>query len=222
MPDFELVLKTTFAGRQFTDEAVTDEDVAAILDVARFASSGGNAQPWRVVAVRDAETKRTILSSATDTVRRYVAQQRAGERGFTTVVPSRVTHADVAAVPDEAVSWYAALAAAPVLLVIGVDLGLVASVDAGLERVGVVSGASIYPFVQNILLTARARGLSAVLTTFAVAAEGTVRDLLRLPPTVALAAFVPLGHPQKVITKLTREPVSSFAHWESWDGPTIG
>jgi hypothetical protein len=52
-----------------------------------------------------------------------------------------VTEADVSAVPDDPVAWYADLAEAPVLLVIGVELGLVTSMDAGLDRVGVVSGA---------------------------------------------------------------------------------
>jgi acyl-CoA synthetase (AMP-forming)/AMP-acid ligase II len=52
-----------------------------------------------------------------------------------------------------------------------------------------------------------------------VIAEDTVRELLGLPLSVALAAFVPLGHPDKVITKLTRNPLPEFAHWETWDGP---
>ena len=47
------------------------------------------------------------------------------------------------------------IAQAPVVLVVGVDLRVVASMDQDLSRVGVVSGASIYPFVWNILLAAR-------------------------------------------------------------------
>jgi nitroreductase len=219
--DFEQILRTTFAGRRFTDAPVTDEDVAAVLDVARFASSGGNRQPWRVVAIRDTDTKRAVLGCGTEALRRYTAQQRAGESPYNSVVPSRVTDADVAGVPDDAVAWYVGLAAAPVVLVIGVELRLVASFDARLDRVGVVSGASIYPFVHNVLLAARARGLSGVLTTFAVAGEASVRELLALPASVAVAAVVPLGHPAKVIRKLTREPVAEFARWESWAGAPV-
>lgn len=44
------------------------------------------------------------------------------------------------------------------MLVVGVDLRLVASMDADLDRVGVVCGASIYPFAWNILLAARYEG----------------------------------------------------------------
>jgi nitroreductase len=75
--------------------------------------------------------------------------------------------------------------------------------------------------VQNVLLATRARGLSGVLTTFAVTAEHVVREWLGLPSSVALAAVVPLGHPSRMLTRLTRKPVSEFAHWESWDGPAV-
>jgi nitroreductase len=46
--------------RQFTDEAPTDEELAAIADVARWSGSGTNSQPWRFVVVRNPETIRRI------------------------------------------------------------------------------------------------------------------------------------------------------------------
>jgi nitroreductase len=39
--------------RQFTDEPVSDEDVATLLDVARWTGSSKNSQPWQFVVVRD-------------------------------------------------------------------------------------------------------------------------------------------------------------------------
>ena len=39
--------------RQFTDEAPTDEQLAAIADVARWTGSSTNTQPWRFIVVRD-------------------------------------------------------------------------------------------------------------------------------------------------------------------------
>jgi nitroreductase len=41
--------------RQFTDEAPTDEQLAAIADVARWTGSSKNTQPWRFIVVRDRE-----------------------------------------------------------------------------------------------------------------------------------------------------------------------
>lgn len=218
---FDEVLRTAFAAREFTDRPVTDAEVGAILDLARFASSGGNAQGWRVVAIRSAELKREVIDAGLETARRYVAQQQAGERGFSTVVPSAVTDEDVAAIPDAALQGYRNLANAPVLLVIGVDLRLVAAMDRDLDRVGIVGGASVYPFVHNTILAAHARGLGAALTTFATAAESIIKELLGFPDSVAVAAVVPLGYPTRYLTKLTRNPVPTFAHWETWAGRPI-
>lgn len=221
MAELDDVIRTTFAARTFTDEDVTDAEVADILDLARFAPSGGNRQGWRVVVVREPARKAAVLECGTPAVRRYVTEAANGHNPLNTIVPSPVTDEQAAELPDEHLAWYRGLASAPVLLVVGVDLSVVASVDAGLNRVGVASGASIYPFVHNVLLVARSRGLSGVLTTFAAAGEGQVRELVGFPPEVAVAAVVPLGHPTKVLTKLTRRPVDSFARFERWDGEAV-
>lgn len=221
MADLEQVMRTTFSSREFQDRPVADEDVAGVLDLARFASSGSNRQGWRVVAIRSADTKRAVLDASMPIARRYIAARAAGEQPFTDLAPSSVTDADVAAVTEEASAWYSGLANAPVLLLIGLDRRHVAAVDLGLERAGIAAGASIYPFVHNILLAARARGLSGVLTTFASGAEPDVQRIVGFPTHIAVAAMVPLGYPIKTISKLRRRPVEDFARWERFDGPPI-
>ena len=59
-------LRSTGAVREFTDQPVDDAAVARILDTARFAPSGANAQAWRVVVVR---TWRSGPGCATSTCR---------------------------------------------------------------------------------------------------------------------------------------------------------
>jgi nitroreductase len=41
--------------RRFTEDPVTDADLARILEVARWTGSAGNSQPWEFVIVRDRE-----------------------------------------------------------------------------------------------------------------------------------------------------------------------
>lgn len=221
MADFDEIVTSTSAVRTFTDRVVTDAEIVEILDRARFAPSGGNRQGWRVVVVRDPTVKEAVLRAGTPAMRRYVAEQARGHAPLNTVVASPVTDAEAAAVPDEAISWFLDLARAPVLLVVGVDLGVVASMDAGLDRVGVVSGASIYPFVHNILLVARSRGLGGVLTTFSAAGEPEVQRLVGFPPEVAIAAVIPLGEPTEVRTRLRRRPVEEFTRLERWDADPL-
>ena len=110
---------------------------------------------------------------------------------------------------------------AAVVLVITVDLTFVAGMDQHLDRIGVVSGASVYPLVWNILLAARNEGYGGTLTTMAVPEEVQIRDLLGIPDTHAVAALVPLGKPTQQLTKLGRRPVEEFTTRDRFDGPPV-
>ena len=110
---------------------------------------------------------------------------------------------------------------AEVVLVVCVDLGVVAAFDQELDRIGLISGASVYPFVWNILLAARNEGFGGVLTTAAVAQEPRVKELLGIPADFAVAALLPIGKPVKQVSKLTRKPVAEIATLERFDGESL-
>ena len=211
------VMHTTFAARDFTDEPVPDAVLRRILDHARFAPSGGNRQGWKVIVVRDPATRAALGPLIRPTMQRYMAQVQAGEAPWNTINPTRLSAEEIARVEPPA-GLINKLVNAPVLLLVFVDLSVVASFDSQLERVGVISGASIYPFVWNILLAARNEGLGGTLTTFAVGRESQVQQLLGVPSHVALAAMLPLGRPVKQLTRLKRKQVDDFAMLERWDG----
>jgi nitroreductase len=42
--------------RQFTDVPPSDEQIAAVVDAARWSGSSRNGQPWRFIVIRDRET----------------------------------------------------------------------------------------------------------------------------------------------------------------------
>jgi nitroreductase len=219
--EFDDVIRTTFACRDFTDDPVPEEDLAKILEQARFAPSGGNRQGWHVIAVRDAELRKQFAEWIRPTFQLYLAQRAAGESPWNTIYPTRLTPEEVAKV-DANVPLLAGLHEVPTLLVVALDLSVVASFDKDHDRIGVISGASIYPFVWSLLLSARNSGYAGALTTFLVAGEKEVQAALNLPPHYAVAAMVPLGRPVKQLTKLTRKPVAEFATWDTLDGKPIG
>jgi nitroreductase len=214
------VMRTTFAAREFVDEPVPDAVVARILENARFAPSGGNRQGWHVLVIRDDATREAMLPMIIPTFQRYMAQVQAGEAPWNTINETRLSEDEIAAAePPEA--FIRQVLAAPVLLLVLVDLSVVASFDSQLDRVGVISGASIYPFVWNILLSARNEGYGGTLTTFIAGREDEAKALLGIPEHLAIAALVPLGKPVKQLTKLKRKPVSEIATLERWDGPPL-
>lgn len=215
------VMRTAFAARDFTAEPVPDEVLARILDNARFAPSGGNRQGWRVIVVRDL-AKRTALGPLIEpTYKRYLAEVRAGANPWNTIAPAAVSQADVDAVSIPP-GFIDRLIHAPLLLLVTVDLAVVASMDQHLPRVGVISGASIYPFVWNILLAARNEGLGGTLTTFLAAEEAKAKALFGIPENHALAAMLPIGKPVKQLTRLRRHPVAAFATVDAFDGDAFG
>jgi nitroreductase len=212
-------MRTTGAVRQFTGDPLPDDVLERILDNARFAPSGGNRQGVRVIAVRDATTRQKLAELSVPGAKRYLAQSANGESPWNPLHARRVDDATVSATDGSAM--VASLLAAQVLLVICLDLGVVAATDQDLDRIGVISGASVYPFVWNVLLAARNEGFGGVPTTMAVAQEPAVRSLLSIPDEYAVASVVPLGKPVHQPTKLKRKPVQDFVTREQFDGPAF-
>jgi nitroreductase len=214
------VMRTTFAAREFTDDPLPDATLVKILDQARFAPSGGNRQGWRVIVVRERATREALAAAAGPAAKRYAAQVKLGESPWNTIDPTRADAATIEATPAPA-RLVEPLLKAPVVLVVCVDLKVVASMDQYLERVGVISGASIYPFAWNILLAARHEGFGGTITTLPVAQEPKLREALGIPTHVAVAAVMPLGKPVKQLSTLKRKPVAQFATRERFDGPPL-
>lgn len=211
------VMRTTFACREFTGEPVPDEVLHRIVDNARFAPSGGNRQGWRIINVTGTGIKQRLADLSLPTASRYLLEVQAGENPLNTINASSVTDEQVAAA--EPPQWLVAhIRDAPTLLVITVDMSLVASMDKDLERIGLVSGGSIYPLAWNILLAARNEGYGGTMTTWGVAAEPAVQALLGIPPHWAVAAIMPLGKPVKQLTRLKRKPVEQILCKDRWDG----
>jgi nitroreductase len=211
------VMRSTPAVREFTDDPLPDDVLGRILDSARFAPTGGNRQGVRVIVLRDQEIRSALADLGLTAARRYTAQAANGESPWNPLQPTGVDPSVIEAVEVPA-RMTAPFREAPVVLVVLLDLAVVAATDQDLDRIAVVPGASVYPFVWNVLLAARNEGYGGVLTTMLVAEEPRAKELLGIPDTYAIAALVPLGKPVREVTKLRRRPVGEFVTHERFDG----
>ena len=84
-----------------------------------------------------------------------------------------------------------------------------------------ISGASIYPAVQNMLLAARALGLGVTLTTRHLTLEKEVNALLGMPDTVETFALIPIGYPIGKFGPVARLPVEAVTFQDRW-GQKLG
>ena len=210
-------LRTNPAVRDFTDEPVSDTEVAALLEVARFAPSGGNRQPWRVAVIKEPSLRRQLADLCSPVWSEYVAIRAAGGTPFS-AVEAAPDVGEPAPVPNPLLDQIESI---PVVLVVAADLGSIAMMDKDLERPPLTGGASVYPFVYSLLLAARERDLGGVMTTFLARAEEAARPLLGLPATWAVASMVCLGHPVRRATKLSRRQVGEFTTVDRFDGPVF-
>jgi nitroreductase len=84
-------------------------------------------------------------------------------------------------------------------------------------RAGSMSEAgSVYPGVQNLLLTARALGLAAALTTWHLFFEDEFKRVLGIPKNVHTFALIPVGYPRGNFGPVRRRPAAETIHWEGW------
>ncbi len=210
-------IRTNGTVRRFTHEPVDRATVASILDDARFAPSGGNRQPWRVVLVEDLAIRRSLADLMQPVWDEYLATAMLGATPFNAVGSPRPD----TIVPNQPNDLLSGIEAIPVVLAVAADLRDVAMMDGGLERPTMTGGASIYPFCWNLLLSARAHGLGGVMTTFLSRAEQAAGHLLGLPEDHALVATIFLGVPEHQPTRLTRNPVDSFTTIDRFDGPPL-
>jgi nitroreductase len=193
-PDLFAVVTRQRACRAFSDEPVTDDHIAQVLDAATHAPSAENRQPWEFVIVRDASTRAAIGDL---TRRAWEAHGRAfSEKRLS---PGLLAEVDRGATGG--------IAAAPVQVVVCADL------ERGLEA---TVASSIFPAVQNLLLAATALGLGSALTTLTTAFAGELQALVDLPATVVPVAVVPLGWPHRPLGLPRREPFAAHTHRERY------
>lgn len=219
-------MRTTPAVRDFTDEPVPDSVVRDLLDVARFAPSGGNRQAWHVIVLSDPVIRRRIRELHVEGWREYMAHVNQGLVPFAPGPDGRFTgpavDLDEAAATPAPMDFADHLDEVPVLLLVVADLQALAVLDNGLDRQSIIGGASVYPFAHNLMLAARDVGLGGVLTTTLARRERAVNALLGIPDGYGIAALLALGHPQREITRLRRAAVDDFTTVDRFDGPPLG
>jgi len=207
------VMRGAPSTRRFTPEPVEHSALERVLDAARYAPSGGNRQGWRVIVVQSPETRRALRDLYLPHWRAYLEHSGAAR------MLQRPGEADAARLrmlrsSDE---FADRLHEVPLHLVVCVRIADMLITDGELDRPSIVGGASIYPFVQNLLLGLRAEGLGATMTTLLIPAEPAVKRLLAIPADVAIAAYIAAGHrADPWPAALRRRPVSDFTYAERY------
>jgi nitroreductase len=226
-------MRTASATRDFADRPVSDETVYRILDVARFARSGGSRPVWRVICVKDPGRRRRLRDLYADPWREYQALKKAGLVAWapitnreheSEVLSQSAASKQQASSPAGPGGFAEHLDEVPVLLVVAADLRELAAMDRDNDGYPFVGGATVYPFAWNIMLAARDNGLVGVLTTLFSRTEPEVHQALGIPAEFSIAAAIALGHPVEEPAEPERATVEQFTTIDELSGPafTVG
>lgn len=193
---------TTRALRRLKPDAIPDDLLFQIFDAGIRAPSGGNAQDWRFIVIRDAAVKTAIQGWFWEAWLRYQPEYAADPAKLGALPRGRrlsLTSTDYLArhVGD-----------APVIIA-----------PVGRRGQHSTPGGSIFPAVQNLLLAARALGLGGVITNFARPHEAELLAMLNVPEEYQVYCLVPLGYPVDRPGPLRRRPVKQVVFEDRWQHP---
>jgi nitroreductase len=183
-------MSTLRAVRRLKSDPVPDDVLERVLQAATWAPTGGNIQPWRIVAVKDSAKKARLGELYAPLWQNYTVGYR---QHMTSMNDADRAKSERTIGAGDYLAEH--MGEVPVIAVFCYNPKLMAITDAEQPRPSVVGGGSVYPAVQNLLLACRNEGLGCVLTTLLCMAEPEVKTLLGMPEDWYTCAHVPIGYP---------------------------
>jgi nitroreductase len=214
IPLFE-AMSTLRAVRRLKPDPLPDAVLYKILQAAAWAPSGGNVQPWRIIAVRDAKVKQQIGDLYRPQWQKYGANARQGLDAL-----NGTARAKRERMLDACDHLGEHMGEAPVLLVFCFNPDHMAITDADLGRPSVVGGGSVYPALQNAMLACVSEGIGCTLTTLLCFEEPAMQQILEIPEGWYTCAVMPIGYP--VLGghgPITRRPVEKLCFADKFGEP---
>jgi nitroreductase len=219
------VIKRRFANRAFSKRPVARQTVEDILEVARFAPSGANIQPWRVYVLGGADKDRVsqALLQAHHEARdrhsseyQYYAQQlpepylsRREQFGRLFYGALGIAQSDMAGRAGQTAKNYGFF---------GAPVGLIIAID---RRLQVGSWLDLGMFVQNVMLAAGARGLQTCPQETFAKYHAVLRELLPIPDQEMVVCGMSIGFAEEASvgagSLMPKAPVSEFTAFIGFD-----
>ena len=194
--------------REYAPDPVSDSDIDMILEAARLAPSGENAQPWRFIVVKDAGTRKKLGAIAGGgSGRRFTAEfvtKKMQER-FSSLEDEAKRKAAFEKLTSGQVSAF--LADAPV------DLIIVGKKD--VWDLPFDTSAAI----ENILLMVTALNLGAcwvIAPCIDIRDEERIKELLGIPEGFKAISILSIGHPTRPHRPRPRLPLNEIVFSEKF------
>ena len=196
-------VKTRRSVRKFKPVKVSREVVYSILDLARWAPSAHNAQPWRCIVIDDENVKVKLANEMgtawlSDMLRDGVAKEKAEE-----IVKLE--------------SWKR-ITESPVIIIVCLTMeNMHKYPDMRRQRAEYLMGVqSVAAYIQTLLLSAHYHGLGACWVCARLFCPSAVRKVLGLPRNVEPQAMITMGYADEKPTPPPRKELNDICFFNSW------
>jgi nitroreductase len=193
-------LKKRISVRKFLPTPVPESELRGLLDAARWSPSGGNLQPWKVIALAGTE-----LAAVRELAgQRHVAAGKISEEGSDPVYPPHLWEPYRSRRYQVGEDMYLLLGVnredrtgrlahvARNFEFFGAPVGLFFVID---RRLGRAQWAHLGMFMQSLALVAVERGLGTCMQEFWALLRDSLHRHFALPDTDLLYCGMALGHP---------------------------
>ncbi len=196
--------------RRFKPDSIPEGYVERILEIARWAMSGANGQPWEFVVVKDKALREKIVKLYQDERHhiRIIEQTRVKEM--------RHPYFEF---PEGEPS----IKNAPVIIVVCADPRALQATVLSSHFYGGEGGpmATWYKNVANatqlINLAAANLGLGAQWLSVNITWENQIKEALDIPQPIAVHTIVPLGYPDYKVSPPYRRKLNEIVHYDKYD-----
>jgi F420 biosynthesis protein FbiB-like protein len=196
--DLAELVKTRRAIRRYQDKPVSKAQISQLLDLARWAPSAHNRQPWRFAVLTQPADKARLAQAMGERLR----QDRTADGDSPDDIERDVRRS------------YARITGPPVVIVICVSMvDMDTYPDPQRNRnEWVMAVQSVAMAAQNLWLAAHSQGLAMCWLCAPLFAPKLVTETLDLPADWEPLGLMTLGYPAKEQTK-TRQPLEEVVVW---------
>jgi F420 biosynthesis protein FbiB-like protein len=187
---------------EFSRRTVGKRVLERLLDVARWAPSAHNSQPWSFIVIRDKPTKARLAENMAKAWRRDFEKDKTPNIEAERRISASITR----------------ISNAPVLVVACLTTEHMQKyVEEKRKKCEyLMTVQSVAAAIQNLLLAARESGLGSCWMCAPLFCPETVRETLGVPDHVDPQALVTLGYFKGRISPPPRRPASETIHFDCW------
>lgn len=190
--------------RLFKPEPVGMDDVRRVLEVARWAPSGANAQPCEYIVVTERAALDRIDTALRERRLRRMQLRASADHAY--ALPSKDALADGSA-----------------LIVVCADRRMMRAFPSS-QRDDITVAEPVHTFwasigaaVENLHLAATTLGMGIVWISVDPDMATVLRELLSVPEELEIVFCCPIGYPARVPAVPTRRPLEQITHWGKYN-----